>query len=313
MAATATNTTTLLDIAKANGSDAAVGLIEEVLTYAPEVGSSFAAARTIKGRSYKTFVRTSLPTAAFRSANAGSATVKSLFENRVVECFILNPYWTADKAVADAYEDGAAAYLSMEADGLMRAAMITLGKQFYYGTGTNGDTLGFPGLLAAYDSTNMVVDATGTTDSVSSSVWGVKFGPKDVTWVYGQDGQLAVSDVRIQTLLDGSSNPYTAYVQELLAYPGLQVGNVKCIGRIKKLTTDSGKGLTDTLISQLLSKFPVGYQPDALFMSRRSIQQLQSSRTATTPTGHPAPYPQEAFGVPIVVTDSILNTELLAS
>ena len=57
--------TTLLDIAKANGSDAAVGLIEEVMTYSPEV--SRGAARTIKGLSYKTLVRTTLPTAAFRT------------------------------------------------------------------------------------------------------------------------------------------------------------------------------------------------------------------------------------------------------
>ena len=48
--------TTLLDIAKANGSDAAVGLIEEVMTYSPEV--NLGAARTIKGLSYKTLVRT---------------------------------------------------------------------------------------------------------------------------------------------------------------------------------------------------------------------------------------------------------------
>jgi hypothetical protein len=46
-------------------------------------------------------------------------------------------------------------------------------------------------------------------------------------------------------------------------------------------------------------------------MSRRSRMQLQMSRTATTPTGAPAPYPQEAFGVPIEETDSIIDTEAL--
>ena len=59
------------------------------------------------------------------------------------------------------------------------------------------------------------------------------------------------------------------------------------------------------------AKFPVGYKPDVLLMSRRSRMQLQMSRTATTPTGSPAPYPQEAFGVPIQETDSILDTEAL--
>ncbi len=303
--------TTLLDIAIANGSDAAVGLIEEVTTYAPEV--KLGAARTIRGRNYKTLVRTALPTAGFRNANEGTAVSKSTWENRLVECFTLNPYWSVDKAVADSDEDGAAALLAREASGILAASMITMGAQFYYGTGTGGDAKGFPGLLAAYDATNMVVDATGSTDNVASSVWAVKFGPQDVQWVYGQNGLLDVTDPRVQTLFDGSSNPYTGYVQELLAYPGLQVGNKFCIGRIKKLTTDSGHGLTDALISQLLAKFPVGWVPDVLFMNRRSLQQLQASRTATTPTGAPAPIPQESFGVRIQVTDSISSIELLAS
>lgn len=300
--------TTLLDIAKANGSDATIGLIEEVVTYAPEV--QLGAARTISGLSYKTLIRTALPGAAFRSANEGVAATKSTWENRVVECFTLNPRWECDKAVADRFEDGAQAFIAMEADGIMRSSMILLGSQFYYGT-TNGDAKGHPGLLAAYDSTNMVVDAGGTTASTGSSVWAVKFGPKDVQWVYGAGGLLNVSDVMEARVTDGSSNPYTAYVQELLAYPGLQVGNKYAVGRIKKLTADSGKGLTDSLIATLLSKFPVGFKPDYLFMSRRSLAQLQASRTATTVTGAPAPFPTESHGIPIQVTDSILDTESL--
>lgn len=301
--------TTLLDIAKANGSDAAVGLIEEVLNAFPEV--QLGAARTIKGLNFKTLVRTALPTASFRSANEGTTPTKSTLENRLVECFILNPRWECDKAVADAYEDGASSYIAMEADGQLRASMITLGSQFYYGAGTGGDAKGHPGLINGYDSTNMVVDAGGTTASTGSSVWAVKFGPQAVQWVYGNDGQLAVSDVTEQRVLDANSAPYTAYCQELLARPGLQVASKYAAARIKKLTADSGKGLTDARISDLLSKFPVGHKPDFLFMSRRSLMQLQSSRTATTPTGAPAPIPQDSFGVPIVPTDSILDTESL--
>jgi hypothetical protein len=116
---------------------------------------------------------------AFRNANEGVAATKSTWENRVIECFTLNPRWECDKAVADRYEDGAQAFIALEADGIMRASMLTLGSQFYYGI-TNGDAKGFPGLLAAYDSTNMVVDATGTT---ASTVWAVKFGPQAVQWV----------------------------------------------------------------------------------------------------------------------------------
>lgn len=300
--------TTLLDIAKANGTDAAVGLIEEVVTYAPEV--ALGSARTIRGMNYRTLVRTALPGVAFRNANEGAALTKSTWENRLIECFTLNPRWECDKAVADRYEDGAPAFIALEASAIMKSSMITLGSQFYYGV--SNDAKGFPGLVAAYDSTNMEIDAGGTTATTGSSVWAVTFGPQAVQWVYGSGGMLAMSDLSEQRVLDASNNPYTAYCQELLAYPGLQVGNKYAIGRIRDLTADSGKGLTDALVAQLLEKFPVGFKPDYLFMNRRSLRQLQSSRTATNPTGAPAPFPSESFGIPIVVTDSITSTEALS-
>jgi hypothetical protein len=300
--------TTLLDIAKANAADPVVGLIEEVVTYAPEV--MYGAARTIRGLNYRTLVRTALPGVAFRNANEGSALTKSTWENRLIECYTLNPRWECDKAVADRYEDGAAAFVALEADGVMKASMIHLGSQFYYGTAN--DSKGFPGLVAAYDSSAMEVDAGGTAANTGSSVWAVKFGPQAVQWVYGNGGSLEMSELDTQRVLDASNNPYTAYVQELLAYPGLQVGNKYAIGRIRDLTADTGKGLTDALIAQLLEKFPVGYKPDYLFMNRRSLRQLQSSRTATNPTGAPAPFPSESFGIQIIVTDSITSTEALS-
>lgn len=305
--------TTLLDIAKMNGTDAEIGLIEEVTTVAPEV--KVGAARTIKGMNYNTLVRTALPTAGFRNANEGVTPSKSTWEKRITECYILNPLWQADKAVADKHEDGAQALLAMEAVGMVNAAFIKLGATFYYGnTLSPGDSKGFPGLMQSYDATNMVVDATGTSANTGSSVWAVKWGPQNVQFVYGANGSLDVSDPREQLVADPNNAGafYTAYIQEMLAYPGLQVSNAYCIGRIKKLTAENGKGLTDSLISQLLEKFPVGFKPDVLFMSRRSLGQLQRSRTATTPTGSPAPIPTESFNIPIEVTDSIVNTEDLS-
>jgi hypothetical protein len=202
----------------------------------------------------------------------------------------------------------------------MEASFQTLAKQFYYGRGT-ADAKGHPGLIDAYDSTNMVVDAGGTTAATGGSVWLVKFGPKAVQWVYGADGMLALSEVTVQRVLDVSSNPYDAYCQTLLAYPGLQVGTTRAVCRIKKLTADAGKGLTDILLSQAIAKFQVGVVPDAILMSRRSRQQLQASRTVTLfgqgsmkPSGGLAtlaPLPTEYDGIPIAVTDAILDTEAL--
>lgn len=296
---------TLLDIAKYNARDDVVGLIEEVISAHPEV--TVVPARTISGINYKTLVRTSLPSVTFRSANEDVATVKSGFENRLIETFIMNPQWEADKAVADRSEDGAAAYIAVEAAGVLEAAMIQLAKVFYYGTdSTYGDTKGFPGLLQMYDSTNMVVDAGGSGNSCSS-VWAVRFGNKDAKWVWGQNGELAMDDPVEVRVTDASSNPYTAYRQELLAYPGLQVGSTISIARLSKLT--DAAPLTDDLLAELVEKFPEGYDPDAFFMTKKSRRQLQVSRTATNATGQPAPRPTEWEGIPIHVTSAIKNTE----
>lgn len=309
---------TLLDIAKCTGVDAVVGLIEEATIDYPEITGvnpwtgqrvgNMGAARTLPGLSYKTQVRTALPTVGFRNANEGSTPSKSTYENRLVETYILNPQWEADKAVADRHPDGWQAYLAIEGVGMSAAAFATLALQFYYGANTNGDAKGHPGLIDSVLS-SMVVDATGT-GSATSSVWAVKFGPRDVQWVFGNDGSLDLSDVEKVRLQDSALKPYTGYRQEILAYPGLQVGSVYSVGRIKNLSTASGKTLDDDMVLDLLNKFPASKRPDVLLMSRRSRKQLQQSRTAVNATGAPAPMPTEVEGVPIVATDSILDTEV---
>lgn len=302
---------TLLDIAKANGSDAATGLIDETVNAHPEI--LVGAARTIAGVNYKTLVRTVLPTAAFRKANQGAVTVKSAYENRLVETYVLDTPWICDKAVADRYEDGPEAWIALEASGIVEADMVTIAKQFYYGVAA--DPLGFPGLLASYDATNMVIDAStggSPTDGTCSSVWGVKFGPDRVQWVWGKNGMLEITPLITFPALDASGNVYTAYHQQLLAYPGLQVGNLRTVGRVKRITADAGCTLTDAKLFKLLSLFPVGYRPNALFMTHRSLEQLRESRTAVNPSGTPAPTPTTVENIPIYPTDAIQNTELLA-
>jgi hypothetical protein len=311
---------TLLDIARANGSDAVVGLIDETIKVHPEL--RIGAARTIKGLNYKTLVRLALgnTTGSFRNANEGVVPHTHQYENRLVETYILNPRWQCDKAVADRHEDGALAYIHSEAEGTLEGEMQALSKQFYYGNvAPQGNVKAFPGLIDMHDATNMVVDATGTTEDTCSSVWLVRFGNKHVQWVWGNNGELQPSDIRIESVPMGTTpeSYMEAYVQTFLGYPGLQVGSLLSVVRIKKLTADVGKTLTDSLIAQALAKFPEGTTPDAIFMGKRSLSQLQSSRTATNPTGQPAPFPTEVMGIagnniPIYVTSGIVATEKLA-
>jgi hypothetical protein len=314
--------TNLLDIAQMNGGDKVVGLIEENLTYAPEV-SKFFTRPPLEGNktSYYTVTRTAYPGVGFRKANEGVTATKSTTIRKLVECFIFGGRVECDKAVGMAHEDGMNGLEMFEADGVMKQALIELGQQIWYGRLT--DDKGFPGLKEFLPTTAAtVVDATGSTASTASSLYAVKFGLKDVCLVPGAGNVFQLGQFRDETILDSNSAPLPGRVADLLGYIGMQVGNVNCAGRIYNLTADSNKGLTDTLISQLLEKFPVGYTPDAFFCSRRSLGQLQRSRTIVINASggnkpqnveNVAPIPTEAFGIPIVVTDNILNTDAIGS
>ena len=322
MAITSSNVITMLDLAKMKGTDPAVGLIEENLTWAPEF--SLLPARAVAGTSFKVPVRTAWPTVSFRSPNGSSAPVKSTYEQRLISLAYLDAQLQIDNAVAMSSDVPTEVLLSREEVGAVRGAMIKFGSVVWYGTdSTNGDTNGFPGALDVYDSTNNVIDAAGTTASTGSSVWAVVALPSYMEAIAGQNTPFALGQWRKQQVQLGSSSAVaTAWVNSLEAWLGVAFYNKYALVRIKNLTEDSGKGLTDTLLARAMEKFPVGTIPTHFFMNRRSRRQLQVSRTvtlfgngSTKPSGglaNIAPLPTEYEGVPIVVTDSITSTESIA-
>lgn len=310
------NNLTLLDLAKLNGADAVVGLIEEVASAAPEV--TIIPARTIRGTSYKTVARNSRPSVGFRSANEGTDATKSNFTERLVECFILSARVEVDKAVARGYEDGEAALQAIEAAGVMAAALTQVGTQTFYGD--SASSKGFTGLQNLQSALNgdIIVDAGGTTAGTGSSVYAIKAGNTGVSYVYGNGTTFDLSAFREGDATDANNKRYAALIADLTAWIGLQCVNKYAIGRLKDCTADSGKGVTDAKIAELLSKFPIGETPTHLLMSRRSAFQLQTSRTMTASTKQEAftgilpGRPTESFGIPIIITDSLVDTETLS-
>jgi hypothetical protein len=310
---------TLLDIAKTNGSDKTVGLVEENLNAAPEL--TVLPARGIDRINFKTLTRTAYPTTAFRAANEGVEPTKSTYVNKFFETYYYDGQMEMDAAIASADEQGEAHALSMEADGHARAFLLTAGKQVWYGNtvGGQGDTKGFPGAIDVVDST-LVIDAAGTTANTGSSVYFVVALPKFFEMIVGRNTVMNVGEWRKQTITR-SSKELTAWKNSMEGYIGAAFYSKYAVVRIKNLTADSGKGLTDSLLNQALALFPIGVQPTHIFMNRRSRSQLQAGRTVTlfgqgttapVNQGVTAPIPTEAYGIPIITTDSILNTEPIA-
>lgn len=291
---------TILDVLRQKSDDGVIPIVDEATIAIPEVRQI--PAGDITGTSYKTLVRTALPTVNFRQANQGADPSKASYINRRVECFPLNPRFEADVLVCNEHPRGAPGALADEGVAMTEAAWQHVAKQTYYGTAN--DAKGFPGFVDIVPSA-MVKDVAGGTANQRTSVWAVRFGQQNVRYVLGNGGQFGLDDPRKELVADADGKFFTAWIQELLGYVGLQVASQWSVARLKGLTADSGKTLTDNYLADLIELFPAGKKPDAFFMPTRCVGELRRSRTATNATGAPAPYPTEAHGIPIYETQAL--------
>lgn len=309
---------TLLDVARSNGSDEVVGLVEENIAVTPEL--QLLPVRTIVGTGFKTLLRTGLPSTSFIAASEGVDPSKSTFENKYFDCGILGGRVEVWKTILDSPENGPAADIkATEASGILESALRTVGRQIFYGTTDLGSAKGFPGLVNFVHS-SMIHNADGNAANAGSSVYLVKFGPQHVQLIMGNNGTFELGDWRVESLTDANGKKGPGEVADLASWIGLQCVSQHSVVRIKNLTSQTGKGLTDTLLADALDKFPVGIVPDAIFMTRRSRTQLRKSRTVVLNGSgkerpdqpNIAPTPTEYEGIPIFATDSLLDSEPIA-
>lgn len=308
----------LLDLAKKTGSDATVGLIEQNLLAYPE--AQLFPARTISGTSFKTMLRTDYPAPGFRLVNEGTETLKGTYENKMVECAYLDGLLEIDEAQVQADSGDIADAMTLEASGLMKGTLRTLGRQLWYGTAQ--DAKGFQGANQIVPS-GLKVDATGTTANTGSSCYLVCFGSQAVQFIFGNGNVFAMPDWTRQRVTRSSKHLF-AWVSNISGWTGAQWVNAYSVGKIYNLTEDSGKGLTDSLVADLIAKFPddADMSNAKLFCTRRSARELQKSRTPTSAANTSAartasgveiaaPWPTTSNGIPIVLTSSLTNTEAI--
>ena len=300
---------TSADILNVNNSEELLGLINEASGAFPEW--EMIPAGSIPKTTYKTLVMTALPTTGFRTANVGIENSTPTLTSREASCKFFDASWILDVLIAKECEWGRDYACALQAKAHLESAIKNIATQTWYGTSANAS--GFTGVasLFPYSDSDRVVNAGGTTAGTGSSVFAVRFDPTACRYAWGNDASLEEGDIKTQVMKDENGKNYNAFTQQIDGWVGLQIADHKAFGRICNLTEDAGKGLTDGLIAKLLATFPVGRKPQALFMTQRSLEQLRSSRTATNATGTEAPIPTEVFGVPIVPTDAISNTETL--
>jgi hypothetical protein len=255
-------------------------------------------------------------------------------------------------------------YFSIQARGRLLGQLRHVQKQIFYGI-TN-DAKGFPGLkaLTPFVSGNTltvtdtpqdsaweksVLNVAGTTSSTASSIYSVAFGEMDCQVVIGGPGGMAnflnypaPERVYLEATdaIDSVSKGDWYNIASAEGYIGVSVmgGNEAnasrkfpqySVRRAANVTADSGKTCTDTVLERLEDAHPDGHRPSRIYMSHRSLVQLQTSRTtavthfiggnagmnAKDSSFAPiAPMPTHTNrGTPITATDAILNTDAIES
>ncbi len=308
----------MLDAAKRRGNAKEIGLLEEIGLTAPEVTELHTEVGS--KTAFKVHVRTGVPKPEFRPANAPAGFVASKYEQRNVELYNLSTVAFVDNAVLADCDDPEAKVLADEAAGVAQGALLSAGAQTFYGLRI--DKNGFPGLNDYIDNTMLMsANAEKADTEEGSSVYLVCSGPKGVQYRYGHDRILslgkwdnyrlpATKEDGTQGLIPGKAADFSTYVAMISLSKFAQA-------RLKNL--DAEHPLNDDLLADLIDTFPTGIKPTHFLMNRQSATQLRKSRQVVGVSVNgakvnggsftSAPMPTEAHGIPIIITDSIVNDE----
>jgi len=321
---------TLYDVLQFKGEAGGKAIIDEVLDVCPEVtgidryngGRSFPMDfGTEQSDTMETLFMTSIPEVnPFRIANSGVMPTKGTYEKRLTQLATATAYWFADKAVIDKNPAAGATLMLQRAIEQMKIQHRALGKQFFYGVKNGGYKEGFHGLLDLM-MPEFVVDAGGTGNKLTSAYF-VFFGEEGVSWRYGMNGSMDLSEPREVTKQDANGKYFPAIEQYLQYYPGLRVNSKFSVGRIANIDVSSCEtsslskdAFTDTHVYQLLMRLPAGLKPNVSFLPYRAALLLSASRATVNVVSNPTANltiasgvtaPTTEFeGIPFVPTDSI--------
>jgi hypothetical protein len=318
---------TALDLAARRGTDKEIGLVQQIVNYAPEV--QLIMGRPIPGTFTEAKVQVGITKGgAFRAFNSGVIPGAGQYERRRFDAFFFDSQLEVDEAeliAANQIGDSLGDLQSDEVNGALQDKAIKFSQQFYGGLGLNAD--GFPGLIdllniyaKVIDSRTgkpivNVIDAGGAGNNATSEcVWYVWVHQQAVHFLFGGNQVINVNPWQWQYVQDQADpkKRRRASVSNISGFIGLACAHPWGVTCIKNI--DATHAWTDALSAKLHALLPAGITPTHCFATKRARGGLQQSRTVTLfgsgtvkpDQGTVAPIPQaDVSGVPIHVTDGI--------
>lgn len=301
---------TLLDLAMRGGENVAA-VVEDVVTVAPEWGIIPAAPRL--GTSYEVLRRTSLPSGGFRKVGDGVVGQKSGFERETKPMFVFEAQMNVGedivKAQTAASRSTVGDVLADEAIAHVQGSAITMGSQVYYGKKANAD--GFAGLAAQVSDEESAGGGAGADTTSAYLLWvppvtSESDVPKGVHFAVGLDGSFQFGDWMKQQVDKGNNKKAMEYVNNFMFYVGLATASAYSVFRVRNIK--EGSALTPTMGYKLLKKVPIARRGNLIWVMNRTAQELLRQSLITNEVKDP-PLPEKLCGIPITVTDSIVDTE----
>ena len=265
------------------------------------------------GSQHKWTVETAAAAAVFRDLNASIANSAGSEKTVTANLLLMDASFDRDMATEKIIKMGLGPYMEKETMKALNAAFAKAEYQLIRGTGYDSD--GWDGLidqLSLYD--GMAYDAGGAGES---RVYMMIGGEDDVAGVLGNDGNFKVSDPFPTKRFadDASGDSHNVWAVDVHGWMAMQVAGKYSLAGAYNIDGTSTHLVDDDLLAEIYSLFPSDRAPfvNGILMSREGAKQLRKSRTATTPTGAPAPFATSWDGagrdIPIIISDAMDDAE----
>lgn len=315
----------LLDVMQRRGESPIDRKVVEDVAYVAPVFSKFPVS-VIAGTTYRQLHRTGLPLIGARPLNAGVGTRKASYETKNHECFFYDGLVALDKGVAMSDREGVNAMMADEMEAHMKGAFINLERSLFYGKavskyGIDGlaETMGdYMTISVDPASVSKAEDGTVTCKKGGASVWALNLRPDALDIIFGNDRTIAFGPQKEQLVAcktaEGKEGQMNALTRSCQFWIGLRQRSLYAAGRL--VNESANAPLKDEHLAELLNCFPANQGPTVLVMNRYTRARLQKSRAAAMVyqkrSSGQTPYaelPTEYEGIPIIVTDMLLQDE----
>lgn len=274
--------------------------------------------RVISGISYLYPKRDTLPKIGARPINAGANVHKANLKTERAECYFYDGRIEVDKALIEAEPNNKKYLMADNAKATIQGTMFGLEQSLFYDAPFGVKSLRSQlGDYMAISADPAITDESAWTAG-GTSVWLLHVSENTVRLDWGNSKTLAFGAV-YEALVprqtaDGKQGSMKAVCQDCNFWVGLTVLNEMAVGTI--LNVSANNPLTDEKIAEAVELFPAALRPNMIIMNTGARKLLRQSRSKalTYIKGSKgqttyAETPTEWDGIPIVVTDGIINDE----